>query len=49
MQEIKTQQDRRKRALEYVTQKRNCIDIGSNVGFWTRDLAKEFEKVYCFE
>ena len=49
VQEIKTQQDRRKRALEYVTQKRNCIDIGSNVGFWTRDLAKEFEKVYCFE
>ena len=39
----------RNSALRYVTQWRNCLDIGSNIGQWTRPLAKLFKKVYCFE
>ena len=44
-----TQPTQRKAALKYVQRWRNCIDIGSNVGMWTRDLAQKFEQVYCFE
>jgi FkbM family methyltransferase len=36
-------------ALKYVRSFRNCIDIGSNIGLWTRYLAKKFQHVYCFE
>lgn len=39
----------RNAALEYVKQWRVCLDIGSNVGQWTRPLAKKFESVVCFE
>ena len=28
---------------------RGCLDIGSNIGQWTRPLAQKFQKVYCFE
>ena len=45
----RTQQKHRSRALEYVKRWNNCIDIGSNVGMWTRELAQKFEQVYCFE
>ena len=45
----RTQQKHRSRALEYVKRWNNCIDIGSNVGMWTRELASKFKKVYCFE
>ena len=45
----RTQQEHRSRALEYVKRWNNCIDIGSNVGMWTRELASKFKKVYCFE
>ena len=45
----RTQSEQRKTALEYVKRWGNCIDIGSNVGMWTRDLANRFKKVYCFE
>jgi len=44
-----TQSDQRARALEFATNKRHCIDVGSNVGFWTRELAGVFEHVHCFE
>ena len=44
-----TQPSQRKTALQYVKRWRNCIDIGSNVGMWTRELAQKFEQVYCFE
>ena len=36
-------------ALKYVKQWRVCLDIGSNIGQWTRPLAKRFESVVCFE
>ena len=44
-----TQERQRSIALNYVKSFRNCLDIGSHVGFWTRDLAEHFEVVHCFE
>ena len=43
------QQLQRDAALEYVKQWRVCLDIGSNIGQWTRPLAKKFRSVICFE
>ena len=43
------QQAQRDDALKYVEQWRVCLDIGSNIGQWTRPLAKRFESVVCFE
>ena len=43
------QQPQRDRALEYVQSWRVCLDIGSNIGQWTRPLAKKFQSVVCFE
>ena len=43
------QQAQRDAALEYVKQWRVCLDIGSNIGQWTRPLSKKFESVVCFE
>jgi FkbM family methyltransferase len=45
----RTQQEHRTSALRYVKRWNNCIDIGSNVGMWTRELAQKFKQVYCFE
>ena len=45
----RTQSEQRNTALEYVKRWENCIDVGSNVGMWTRELANRFKKVYCFE
>jgi len=45
----RTQQEHRTSALTYVKRWNTCIDIGSNVGMWTRELAGKFKKVYCFE
>jgi len=39
----------REAALAYVKQWRVCLDIGSNIGQWTRPLAKRFTSVICFE
>lgn len=27
----------------------NCIDVGAHVGFWLKDLCKNFKRVYAFE
>ena len=27
----------------------NCIDVGAHVGFWLKDLCKNFKNVYAFE
>lgn len=27
----------------------NCLDVGAHVGFWLKDLCKNFKKVYAFE
>lgn len=43
------QQAQRDAALDYVKQWRVCLDIGSNIGQWTRPLAKRFQSVVCFE
>ena len=47
--EKNNQSKQRNMALRYIKRWRNCIDIGSNVGIWTRELASKFKKVYCFE
>jgi len=39
----------RDHALSYVKSWRSCLDIGSNIGQWTRPMANKFQKVYCFE
>ena len=43
------QQPQRDAALRYVKDWRICLDIGSNVGQWTRPLARRFQTVICFE
>jgi FkbM family methyltransferase len=43
------QRSQRDAALEYVKRWRVCLDIGSNIGQWTRPLAKRFDSVICFE
>ena len=48
-EEKDSQPTQRKGALKYVQSWRRCVDIGSNVGMWTRELAQKFEQVYCFD
>ena len=43
------QQAQRDSALNHVNKWRVCLDIGSNIGQWTRPLSKKFESVICFE
>jgi len=43
------QAKQRYNALSWVKKWRVCLDIGSNIGQWTRPLAKRFESVICFE
>jgi len=43
------QQTQRDAALKHVRQWRVCLDIGSNIGQWTRPLARRFQSVVCFE
>ena len=43
------QRSQRDAALEYVKRWRVCLDIGSNIGQWTRPLTKKFDSVICFE
>ena len=43
------QSAQRNSALRYVRQWRLCLDIGSNIGQWTRPLARRFDRVICFE
>lgn len=39
----------RDRSLELCTDRRNAIDIGANVGLWSRDLTQSFDHVIAFE
>ena len=39
----------RNNALRHVESWRTCVDIGSNIGQWTRPLAQKFQNVICFE
>jgi FkbM family methyltransferase len=43
------QKSQRDAALRYIKSWRVCLDIGSNIGQWTRPLAKRFHSVICFE
>ena len=43
------QQAQRDASLRYVRRWRNALDVGANVGQWTRPLAKKFKQVMCFE
>jgi FkbM family methyltransferase len=36
-------------ALKHVTKWDYAVDVGAHVGFWARDMADKFGKVYCFE
>jgi FkbM family methyltransferase len=36
-------------ALEHVKAWNVALDVGAHVGFWTRDMAERFKKVYAFE
>jgi FkbM family methyltransferase len=38
-----------RKALVYCDSFRNAVDIGAHVGFWTMQMAKQFERVYSFE
>jgi len=43
------QQPVRLKSLQYVKQHRTALDIGANVGLWSRDLVQHFDKVIAFE
>ena len=43
------QQPVRLRSLQHVKNKRTALDIGANVGLWSRDLVKHFDQVIAFE
>jgi FkbM family methyltransferase len=39
----------RNRSLKYCQQRRVALDVGANVGLWTRSLVREFAQVHAFE
>lgn len=39
----------RDRSLKYVKQTRTALDIGANVGLWSRSLVTQFSRVIAFE
>lgn len=39
----------RRKSFEFVAHKGLALDIGANVGLWTRDMAKQFERVIAYE
>ena len=43
------QEAQRNRALSYVNNWNLAIDIGANIGLWSRDLTNFFDKTICFE
>ena len=43
------QQKVRLRSFDFVKNKRTALDIGANVGLWSRDLVKHFDHVMAFE
>ena len=36
-------------ATSYCKSLKLALDVGGNIGFWSKDLAKKFEKVVAFE
>lgn len=43
------QQPVRLRSLAHVKTRRTALDVGANVGLWSRDLVNHFERVIAFE
>lgn len=43
------QQPVRLRSFQFTKKRRTALDIGANVGLWSRDLVKNFERVVAFE
>lgn len=43
------QEAQRNRALSHVKNWGFAIDIGANIGLWSKDLSKYFERLICFE
>jgi FkbM family methyltransferase len=43
------QHDIRTEAYKYVTDFNLCVDVGANVGLWTKQLSQHFKKVIAFE
>ena len=43
------QEAQRNRAISYVEDWDFAIDIGANIGLWSRDLSKYFNQLVCFE
>ena len=43
------QEEQRNRALSYVKNFDLAVDIGANLGLWTKDLTNYFDKTICFE
>jgi len=43
------QKKQRDAILEFVNRDGYAIDIGAHVGFWLRDMCKQFKHVYAFE
>lgn len=43
------QQPVRLRSLQYAKNRRTALDIGANVGLWSRDLVQHFDHVIAFE
>lgn len=37
------------KALEFVKQRRTAVDVGGNVGLWSRNMAKDFSRLEAFE
>ena len=47
--ETEYQKKPRQHALEQVKRFRTAIDVGGNIGFWSRDLCERFQQVMIFE
>ena len=43
------QEAQRNRAISFVEDWEFAIDIGANIGLWSKDLSKYFNKLICFE
>ena len=43
------QEAQRNRAISFVEDWEFAIDIGANIGLWSKDLSKYFDKLICFE
>ena len=43
------QREHLEEAFKYVKNFKYAVDVGAHVGFWAKDMAEKFERVYCFE